>query len=46
MAATGRADIPLHVDKGEIHAAARTPLTHEQARVLGRMRNAIGSDTV
>lgn len=46
VSASGRADIPLHSNNGEIHAAARTALTREQAAVLKQMRNTIGADAV
>lgn len=46
VSASGRADIPLHSNHGEIHAAARTSLTGEQIALLNRMRNTIGADAV
>ena len=42
----GHADIPLHVTEGQIHSAARQPLTREQSAVLKAMRNTIGADSL
>ena len=42
----GRADIPLHVRDGEIHAAAAEPVTREQFAVLKTMRDTIGADSL
>ncbi|MBW0092782.1 BLUF domain-containing protein [Pseudonocardia sp. KRD-184] len=46
VSASGKADIPLHSNHGEIHAAARSSLTREQMALLKRMRNTIGADAV
>lgn len=46
VSASGKADIPLHSNKGEIHAAARSSLTREQIALLKQMRNTIGADAV
>ena len=43
----GRADIPLHVTDGQIHAAAaERPLTRAQFAVLKTMRDTIGADSL
>lgn len=42
----GRADIPLHLTDGRLHAAADRPVTREQSAVLRTMRNTIGADTL
>jgi Sensors of blue-light using FAD len=42
----GRADIPLHVTEGRIHAAAEQPVTREQSAVLKTMRDTIGADSL
>lgn len=46
VSASGKADIPLHSNKGEIHAAAGSPPTREQMALLKQMRNTIGADAV
>ncbi len=46
VSASGKADIPLHTNNGEIHAAARSSLTREQIALLKQMRNTIGADAV
>lgn len=46
VSTSGRADIPLHSNNGEIHAAARGSLTRDQMALLKQMRNTIGADAV
>ena len=42
----GQADIPLHASGGQIHPAARQPVTREQFAVLKTMRDTIGADSL
>lgn len=46
VSADGGADIPLHVTSTGVHAAARNPVTREEAALLKSMRNTIGADVV